>query len=145
MRMLTVITLLMLSLSQSTLAQQAKEFGAYTVHYNALSTAQLSAPVAQAYGIKRSSNRALLNITVLKNTDAEPSPVRARMSASARNLTGQSRQIELREVNESDEAIYYIGEFRVNNMETFDFKVEIRPESSAQVYELQFRQQFYTE
>lgn len=123
------------------LAQQAKEFGEYTVHYNALSTSQLTPQVAQAYGIQRSSNRALLNITILHDTQA----VGGAVVASARNLTGQNKDIELRRIDEADEAIYYIGEFRVNNMETFDFRVAVTPEGSDETFEVRFRQQFYTE
>ncbi len=122
--------------------QQSVSFDGYTVHYNALSTSQLTPQVAQAYGIQRSSSRALLNITVL---DANDEPTEARVTANARNLTGQRREIDMRKIAEGDDAIYYIGEFRVNNMETFDFTVDVRPEGADKPIEVTFRQQFYTE
>ena len=145
MRIPALVTAIALLISSSTYAQQAVEFNDYTVHYNAISTAQLQAQVAQAYGIKRSSNRAMLNITILKSSAEGPQAARGVLKATARNLTGQTRQIDMREINESGEAIYYIGEFRVNNMETFDFMIDVRPEGSAQLLEVRFRQQFYTE
>ncbi|MNC90859.1 hypothetical protein D3C83_70120 [compost metagenome] len=70
---------------------------------------------------------------------------RAVVKAGARNLTGQLREIDMREINEANEAIYYVGEFRVNNMEMFDFTVQITPEGSTAPLEVKFRQQFYTE
>ena len=130
----------------SALGQQAESFGDFSVHYNTLNTSQLTPQVAQAYGIQRSSSRALLNITVLKNTGADlPQAMEARVTAGARNLTGQRKDIEMRKITEGDDAIYYIGEFRVNNMETFDFTVTVIPAGESRPLELKFRQQFYTE
>lgn len=122
-------------------AQQAHEFGEFTVHYNALNTSQLAPQVARTYGIQRSSTRALLNITVLHRGE----PVNAAVVAGAKNLTGQRRDIDMRKVEEGGEAIYYIGEFRVNNLETLDFNVSVNPEGSDETFEVKFRQQFYTE
>jgi hypothetical protein len=135
-----------LSWSVAAPAQQASHFGEYTVHYNALNTELLSPQVAQQYGIRRSSSRAMLNITVLKaQADGPGEAVRAAVSGSAKNLTGQNREIEFREIHESDDAIYYIGELSVRNMETFDFRVQVRPEDTDESFTVQFRQQFYTE
>ena len=102
--------------------------------------------VAKAYGISRSDSRALINISVLKNTENQnTNGVKASVTTSGRNLTGQTRKVEMREINEGDGAIYYIGELSVRNMETFDFTVLVTPEGQSQPYELKFRQQFYTE
>ncbi|KAA9129557.1 DUF4426 domain-containing protein [Marinihelvus fidelis] len=124
------------------LAQQSVTADGYTIHYNALGTSQLTPQVAQVYGIQRSSSRALLNITVL---NADDEPIEAKVTAHARNLTGQQREIDTRKISEGDDAIYYIGEFRVNNMETFDFTVKVVPEGASRPVEVKFRQQFYTE
>jgi hypothetical protein len=138
--------LVLLAMAQPAIAQQSQSFDGYTIHYNAINTSQLTPQIAQAYGIQRSSSRALLNITVLREQAAgQPAPSHARVEVSARNLTGQLRDIEMREISEADEAIYYIGVFRVNNMETFDFTVSVVPEGEAAPLEVKFRQQFYTE
>ena len=127
-------------------AQQAMEFDDYTVHYNAFSSSLLTPDVAKAYGIRRSDSRALINISVLKNNEEQTSEaVRADVTASGRNLTGQTRMVEMREITETDKAIYYIGELSVRNMESFEFTVNITPEGKSRPYELKFRQQFYTE
>ncbi len=145
MRPSALLTFLLLAACTPALAQQSTDIGQYTVHYNAIKTSELPAQVAQAYGIQRSSSRALLNITILDQAGDSPAPVHAQVTATARNLTGQSRSIDMREINEADEAVYYIGEFRVNNMETFNFTVTARVEGRAEPLEITFRQQFYTE
>lgn len=127
-------------------AQQSQSFEGYTVHYNAINTSQLSPQVAQSYGIQRSSSRALLNITVLRTSpEAAPEAAKATVRANALNLTGQRREIDMREIIEADEAVYYVGEFRIHNMETYDFTVQVTPEGSTAPLEVKFRQQFYTE
>lgn len=136
----------LLILSATAQAQQARDFGDYVVHYNALNTDLLSPQVAQQYGIRRSSSRAMLNVTVLEKQPGEPgNPVRAAVEGSAKNLTGQIRDIEFREIEESADAIYYIGELSVRNMETFDFTVRVTPEGADETLTVKFRQQFYTE
>ena len=89
---LAALSLLVIPLSLQ--AQQSQDFGQYVVHYNALNTNLIPPQVAQAYGIQRSSSRALLNITVLKKVMDNPgSPVKAEITTTATNLTGQRRQL----------------------------------------------------
>jgi hypothetical protein len=133
-------------LSAAAIAQQAQHFEDYTIHYNALNSSLISPEVAKVYDIRRSDSRALINISVLKNAENQlPTAVKATVTASGRNLTGQTRKIEMREVNEGDDAIYYIGELTVSNMETFDFTVMVTPEGQSRPFNVKFRQQFYTE
>jgi hypothetical protein len=127
-------------------AQQSQDFGDYVVHYNALNTNFIPPQVAQGYGIKRSSSRALLNLTVLKKVMDNPgTPVSAKVSASGTNLTGQMREIEIRELKDTEGAIYYIGEFPIHNLETYNFTVNVQLEDEAEPLLVKFRQQFYTE
>ena len=144
--LLKALALLAVMLSATASAQQAQQFEDYTVHYNALNSSLISPDVAKVYGIRRSDSRALINISVLKNTENQlPMAVKAKVTASGRNLTGQTRKIEMREINEADDAIYYIGELSVSNMETFDFTVLVTPEGQNKPFNVKFRQQFYTE
>lgn len=127
-------------------AQQSQDFGDFVVHYNAINTNLITPQVAQAYGIRRSSSRALINITVLKKVMNNPgTPVKASVTAVGRNLTGQVRTVEIREIADPEGAVYYIGEISVRNLETFDFTANVRPEGSDQELVVKFRQQFYTE
>jgi hypothetical protein len=106
----------------------------------------ISPEVAKVYGIRRSDSRALINVSVLRNTDKPlPKAVKATVTASARDLMGQVRSIEMREILEGGDAIYYIGELSVRNMETLDFTIEVTAEGQSRPFEVKFRQQFYTE
>ncbi|MDX2428051.1 MAG: DUF4426 domain-containing protein [Xanthomonadales bacterium] len=147
MKKLLVALFLLAAMSSLTVnAQQSKQYDDYTVHYNALNSSLISPEAAKAFGIRRSDSRALINITVLKSMENQsPAAVRATVTASGRNLTGQTRVVEMREINENNEAIYYIGELSVRNMETFDFTVMVTPEGQSKPFKVEFRQQFYTE
>ena len=128
------------------IAQQSEKFGKFEVHYNVINANLLPAQVAQGYGIHRSSSRALINITVMDTSQGEfGTAVPARVTTSTINLTGQRRNVDMREVKEADGAIYYIGELPIANLETYNFTVNVTPEGEAKPLELQFRQQFYTE
>lgn len=146
-RILSVLAALsLLAIPLSLQAQQSQDFGQFVVHYNTLNTNLIPPQVTQAYGIQRSSSRALLNITVLKKVMDNPgTPVKAEVSATATNLTGQRRQIGLREILEQEGAIYYIAEFPVHNMETWRFEINVQIAGESEPLVVKFKQQFYTE
>ncbi len=125
-------------------AENSQDFGEYVVHFNALTTDMLPPKVTQEYGITRSKNRAMLNVAVLRKVlGTTGQPVSAKVQASASNLTGHNRDIELREIREGS-AIYYIGEFGVTNEENLDFNVVVQPEGQPRSLRVQFEQQFFT-
>ncbi len=127
-------------------AQQSETFGKYEIHYNAINANLLPAQVAQGYGIKRSSSRAVVNITVLdKSTSEYGTPVHATVTTNSINLTGQRRTVEMRAIEEGEGAVYYIGELPIANMETYNFTVSVQVEGEPKPFELSFRQQFFTE
>jgi hypothetical protein len=127
-------------------AERSQDFGDFVVHYNALNTNLIPPEVARGYGIRRSSSRALLNVTVLKKVMNNPgTPVKARVKAEGTNLIGQRSTIEIREILDPEGAVYYIGEFTVHNMETFRFDVEVLPNGESEPLLVKFKQQFYTE
>ena len=68
----------------------------------------------------------------------------AKVTATARNLSGQLRDIDMKEVDDQG-AIYYLGQIRVRNEETFDFTVNITPDGEEEPIVVKFRQQFFTE
>ena len=125
-------------------AQQAEDLGPYRVHYSAINTSQLSPEVARTFGIQRSTNRALLNLAVLRRHEGGmDEPARARIAVEAVNIAGQRRAVEMREVTEQ-EAIYYIGTFRIHNEERITFQIQVQPEDPAEpAREFRFQQQFY--
>lgn len=118
------------------------DIGDFTVHFSALSTDQLPPEVARAYNIVRSKNRAMLNVSVLR--DADSTAVPADVTVKTVNLTGQLKNITMRRINEQ-EAIYYIGEVAVANRETLVFDLSVKPEGETQTSEVRFQRQFYTD
>ena len=125
--------------------ETSKDFGDYVVHFNALSTEQLSPDVARQYDIIRSANRALLNVSIIKK---EPGTVGASVSgavsASAINLTGQLKNITIREIRE-EEAIYYIGEAMIANEETLIFTIDVTPLNESSRFSIRYMKQFFVD
>lgn len=122
-----------------------KEFGDYVLHFNALTTNQLDETVAAEYGIVRSNNRALLNVSILQNQNVGlATAVSGSVTASARNLTGQLRELPMQEVREGD-AIYYIGETTIANAESLIFTVEAQIDSEPEPLTVSFQKQFFVD
>jgi hypothetical protein len=136
-----IISTLLFCLPAFASAENSLTIGNYIVHYNALSTESLPPSVAKAYGITRSTNRGLLNISVLKKGSGFEG-VEADIKVSATNLTGQLRSIELRKIKEQN-AVYYISVFSVANEETLDFSIDVTTKEN-QTGNIKMRQQFFT-
>lgn len=127
------------------LAETSESFGDFTVHYNAFNSDVLQPSMAEAYGIVRSKNRGMLTVTIIKKeAGSTGKPVRAAVTASASNLTGQFRQFDIREIDEGS-SIYYMSVFHVAHEEMLDFVLQILPEGETQSHTVKFRQQFYTQ
>lgn len=140
-RLLTT-SLLALGLN-SAVAQNVQQSGDVIVHYNVVPTTSLTPEVARQNGITRSASRALLNIAVQRRTDAPlPVAITAKVEAHAAALTGQRQTIVLREVREGD-AIYYLGEVRVQDKEQLDFELEVLAEGASAPISVSFSQQFF--
>ncbi len=141
------LSLLTALFSLTAQAAQFESVGDYMIHYNAISTSILQPEVAKQYKINRSKNRALLNISVRKKGAGKMSQdtaVVAQVAATATNLNQQLQQIDMREIREGD-AIYYIGEFRITNAETLNFKVTVDAENQGKTHEISFRQEFFVD
>lgn len=113
------------------------ERNGFEVHYSAVPSVSLAPQVAKQYAITRSANRALLNVVVLQAGVA----VKATVSGSATNLSGQRQDLAVREVREG-EAIYYLAEPRTTDRETLDFDLRVTPEGGAPI-DVKFRQEFF--
>jgi hypothetical protein len=118
------------------------DIGDHVVHFSAQSTDQLPPEVARAYNIVRSKNRAMLNVSVLQESDM--SAVVADVSVKTVNLTGQLKSVTMRQIDEGD-AIYYIGEVAIANRETLVFDISVRAEGSEQTSDVRFKRQFFTD
>jgi hypothetical protein len=84
-----VLILVFFVLSSLANAENATIAGNYKIHHNAITTDFLSASVAKAYKIPRSTDRALLNIAITETRDTQmDKPVGARLKVIRRNLLG---------------------------------------------------------
>ncbi len=121
------------------------DIGDHVVHFSAQSTDQLPPAVAKQYNIVRSKNRAMLNVSVLRESDN--TPVSATVTVNTVNLTGQLKNVTMRKIEEPGDilAIYYIGDTTVANREVLVFDISVTPEGVDQVSRVRFKRQFYSD
>ncbi len=121
------------------------DIGDYVVHFSAQSTDQLPPEVARAYNIVRSKNRAMLNVSILR--EADNMPVSGAVTVKTVNLTGQLKNVTMRKIEEPGDvvAIYYIGETPVANRETLIFDINVQPDGEDTSSDVRFKRQFYTD
>ncbi|MCW8955411.1 MAG: DUF4426 domain-containing protein [Gammaproteobacteria bacterium] len=125
-------------------AENSKTFGDYIVHYNAFRSDTLTPEIAKAYQLTRRNNRMVINITVLKKDNMHTTPVKAKISGFASNLTGQVKDLEFKEVVEEN-AIYYLAQAQVSHRETLKFEIKATPEGQHRSTRVKFDQQFFTD
>lgn len=125
-------------------AETFQEFGNFEIHFNALRTDTLTPDIARAYGIQRSTNRVMLNVTVLrKDADHAPrKPVEAQVTVDAYNLNGQLKNMDMRRISEG-EAIYYIGEVGISGTEILVFDISVVPSGEASPMKVKFKREFF--
>ena len=119
-----------------------QDFGDFEVHYNAVRTDELTAAVARAYGIERSANRVLLNVSLLrKGPDGRSTPVDGTVTATAYNLNGQLKNLEMRRLTEGS-SVYFIGEVGISGTEILVFDISVAPADQPSTYAVQFKREF---
>jgi hypothetical protein len=122
-----------------------QDFDKFEVHYNALRTDDLSPDVARAYGIERSANRVLLNVSLLeKAPDGRTTPVDGAVTAAAYNLNGQLKDLQMRRVQEGS-SIYFIGEVGISGNEILVFDIEAKPRDGSGPYLVKYKREFFAD
>lgn len=126
--------------------EQKQVFGDYEVHYIGLTSSFLTPDVAAAYGIQRSGSLGFLSISVLQNQPGQdlPQPISAQLTGTIRNLIGQSRTLEFKEVKETG-AVYYISTFRFDDEDLYHLNLQVVPEGQSRSFDVKFTQRFYHE
>jgi hypothetical protein len=123
----------------------SQEFGDYVLYFNALTTDQLEPEVAQQYQIVRSKNRAMLNVSIVRKAQGTTGEsVQGAVTATAKNLNAQLKNLTLREV-QSGGAFYYIGDVAVADEETLIFDIQATPAGGDQALTVRFSRQFFAE
>jgi len=117
--------------------------GDYEVHYNAVRSDQLTVEIARAYGIERSKNKVLLNISVLNHSTPGNPATEAAITVLARNLSNQVKDLPLRRITEGN-AIYYIGVVDIGSgAETLVFDINAIPAGSANTITAKLTREFF--
>ena len=119
------------------------DIGNHVIHFSAQSTDQLPPAVAREYDIVRSKNRAMLNVSVIRESDNLP--VIAEVTIKTVNLTGQLKNITMRKIEEPGDviAIYYIGDTTIANREVLVFDINVKLEGEDAPSAVRFKRQFY--
>ena len=129
----------------SSFAEKSLDFGDYTVHFNAFRSDSLTPEIAKAYQLTRRNNRMVVNITVRKREGGgKTSPVKAKVSGFASNLSSQVKNLKFREIHDGG-AIYYLAQAQVSNRETLKFDIKATPEGETITAKVKFKQQFFTD
>jgi len=124
------------------LSETSQEFGNYTVHFNALRTDELTPDIARSYGIQRSTNRVMLNVTLLHKQDSGPAKaVDGTVVVGVHNLNGQTKSMEMRRIAEGD-AIYYIGEVPISGTEILAFQIDATPVGESAPLSVKLQREF---
>jgi len=140
-----ILILVLLALSSLANAENATISGNYKIHHNAITTDFLSAAVAKAYKIPRSTERVLLNIAITETRDDQmDKPVSAHLKVVRRNLLGYREELEMQEVREGN-AVYYISDFAVSHKDQWIFDIEALIDGQVYPLKAQYRETFITE
>ncbi len=141
----TAFVLGLMLLFSTAQADQKVTFNGYELHYIALNSTMLTPEIAGQYGLVRSGQQALLNLSVLeqrRNDVAVPVP-NAEVTVRVRNLLGQSNRLDMRVIEEQN-ARYFIGTVPFDDREVlwFDIVVSIPGERD---FEFSFSQELWEE
>lgn len=141
----TAFVLGLMLLFSTAQADQKVTFNGYELHYIALNSTMLTPEIAGQYGLVRSGQQALLNLSVLeqrRNDVAVPVP-NAEVTVRVRNLLGQSNRLDMRVIEEQN-ARYFIGSVPFDDREVlwFDIVVSIPGERD---FEFSFSQELWEE
>lgn len=139
-----VVVAAALVLGSSVASASEAKFDNFVVYYNVINTTFLSPEVARAYDVRRSSSRAMVNITVMERGDDGPQAVPADVTGSATNMNDQMRNLRFREVRDGD-AVYNLSEITVRSGETLDFEIDVSPAGTERVLPIRFSQQFFVD
>ncbi|WP_456445192.1 DUF4426 domain-containing protein [Thiolapillus sp.] len=144
MKLIFLSLAVMLLTSGSAVAENSTKADGYTIHHNAFLSSELAPDMASRYNIRRSPNRAVINISIIKDVpNTTGKAVTAQVKVMSHNLRGQVRNIPVREIKEQN-AVYYIGEFLVENQESVTFTIEAIPSGTSKVLHASLKQQFFT-
>lgn len=125
--------------------ETSQTFGSYTVHFSVFNSTFISPEVAQIYGLTRSKNQVLVNISLTQTLDGKTTlglPVN--ISGTATNLIQQQRVLNFQTINEG-EATYYLAPLRHTNEEVVNFVVQVQAEGESTPFTVRFTRTLHAE
>ena len=136
---------LVLSLGWAQLAwAQAHETrsGPFVLRSSAVASESVSASSAKANGIDPAPTRAILNVVLEETTGRGRTNMRATIEASAVDLAGIRRPIEMRRAFDNGR-VSYIGTFDFLPGEVLDFRIVATPEAGGDPITLTYRDRMW--
>ncbi|GMQ45389.1 DUF4426 domain-containing protein [Vibrio sp. 10N] len=105
-------------------AGQFKTIKDAEVHYVVFNSTFVTPKVARSYGLKRNEHIATVNVSVLDRASAGKPAMEVSIKGVAKNLIGQTKTLEFKQIKEGD-AIYYLAQFPIVNEEMYKFTIDI--------------------
>lgn len=118
------------------------DFAEYTVRHVVFNSTFIQPEVASIYGVKRSKNESILNLSVSRRGKLGALP--AEISGTVTNLMQQQKDLQFKEIEE-DNATYYIAPLRVANEEVLHFNILVKPNNSDDPLRVKFSQTVYAD
>ncbi|MBU0500557.1 MAG: DUF4426 domain-containing protein [Gammaproteobacteria bacterium] len=135
--------LLLLAAAQPLFAEDSTRIDGYSIHHATLTTDTLAPEIAKAYGITRSPNRGMINISLIKEKPGTTgTATAAKVEVSLKRLMGQQEEVGMREIREGS-AIYYLGVFGVVTGEKVAFDIKVTPEGSTEALKTSTSGEFF--
>ena len=123
-------------------APTSRVAGDFELHYNAIRSDTLPPEMAQAYGLARSREHALITVAMLRRlTDGRTAAVDGTVTVRVRRLTGNVADVAMRRIVEQA-AISFIGELPIRGIEMVVFDIEAVPSDSGEKLHAEFRREF---
>ncbi|MEM1435363.1 MAG: DUF4426 domain-containing protein [Pseudomonadota bacterium] len=135
-----VLGLWLTTLVPSAAAEQKLDFNGYELHYVVIPTTFLDAKTSAKYEITRARDRALVNLSLLR--EGEGLTVEA-LTGTVKNLLSQTQTLRFTEVIEGD-AVYYLAELKHSDRDILTFDVVVTPPNGTAT-ELTFQQKMYAD
>ena len=141
-----MIIALLFCWSFSTYATEMVREQGFEVQVQPFPSTFLTQNVASTYGFERSRRQALINVVVLKiEPDGQArGAVKASITGFSKNLLGQTQTLTFREIDEGDDAIYYLAPLRVSSEEEIQIALEVIP-INARAIDVNFKHRVYVD
>lgn len=128
------------------IAEQTWKLGDHVAHANAVRTDFLAPEVADKFEIERSTDKALVTISVQKSDGSTPAELdEAEVRVTATWPSESAEQVAMRRHRTDDGHLYYLGVLPIRDHEPVRFELAIAPEPQGETYRFGFERYFFTD